>query len=177
VSAIQVSRAVRTNVEARFGALFNDALTSALTEFGVPELQWAINWDQQEDRPENFYRGDRTIGELVAKEMPALPALAMWTGEIADLSREKPRVFSGFVSVYWRFFLFVPGLHSSGLVEQRGAVEAAMVACLAAQPGAIGYRGDLASTPLAEQQLFSQDDENFGWVQEVTYTATFEVSV
>lgn len=176
MSAVQVSRAVRLAVEARFGLLFNDALVNACIEFGVP-VAWMppINFAEDAAGLKNFYRGDWSLEGLSTYCEPDWPAVAMWTGEGQDQSNEKPRKFSGVLAVYWRFFLVVPGLRRAGLTDMREAVEAAMIATL--EPEGIQYRGDLSWTPLTEQTILGQDEKHFGWLQQVTYNASFEVNV
>jgi hypothetical protein len=177
MSAIQVSRLVRLGVEERFAAQFNGLLVEACLEFGIPELGYAINFTEEPSQPQNFYRGDRTLESLSLHQEPDLPALVMWTGEGQNLKLEMPREFSGRVACYWRFLLSINGVRSTGLVDLREATEAAMAGTLAGEFDDVGYLGDLAWQSLQEQQILDQDQRHFGWVQEVTYSATFEVNV
>jgi len=180
--SVSVSRIVRLELEARFGDLFNDALLAAFEAFGAPAQAFAINFSKLPDLPKNYYRGNRSIESLLTRGEPDLPALAMWIGGGQNLGFEKPRIFSGFVSIHWRFFLFVEGVRDEdevvdALVEQREAVEAALIAVLDAEFPTFGYRGDVGWEEPPEQQIFSQDDQHFGWSQEVLFTASFEVNV
>jgi hypothetical protein len=177
VSAIQVSRLVRLGVEARFAAMFNTLVAAACVEFGIPTLAYGINFAEDPNLPANFFRGDRTLDSLGLHQEPDLPVLITWTGEGANLKLEMPRMFSGRVTCYWRFLLFIQGIRRKGLVDLREATEAAMVGTLAPEFTAVGYMGDLAWQPLQEQQILDQDQKHFGWVQEVTYSAGFEVNV
>jgi hypothetical protein len=174
---VSVSRLVRTELEARFGALFNDAVATALAEFGAAEQAFAVNFDGIADQPSNYYREDRTLDLLVETEEPELPALAMWVGEGRNLQFEKPRLFSGDVTMYWRFFLFVKGVRKSGLVAQREAIESALLAVLDPEFGVFGFRGDLSWSNPVEKQIFGVDDQHFGWSQEILFTGSFEVNV
>jgi hypothetical protein len=174
MSAIQISRAVRLAVEARFAELFNDAVWSAALEFGVDELMIpTINFAEYPDVPQNFYRGVWTLDDMQTRQTPDWPAMCMWVGEGQDQKTQKPRVFSGVVAVYWRFWLVVEGLKRAGLIDLREAVESAMVWTL--HPEGLGYRGDLSWGQLVEQSILGQDEQHYGWLQEVTYTASFEV--
>jgi hypothetical protein len=174
---VWVSRTVRLELEDRFGALFNDALLAALEYSGADDQTFAINFGEVEDLPANFYREDRTLDSLALHNEPELPALAMWVGEGANLRLQMPRTFSGHVAAYWRFFLFVPGIRKAGLVDQREAAEAAVLAVLAQDFPTINYRGDLSWGNPVEQQVFSQDNQHFGWSQEILLTGSFEVNV
>lgn len=177
MSAVRVSRLVRLGLELRFVALFNGALLAACEEFGIPDLAYAINWAEAPDLPQNFFRGDRGLEDLSRHSEPEFPALAMWTGEGNDLAREMPRRFSGNVWAYWRFYLFVRGIRTAGLVDLREATEAAMIETLEPEFSGFGGRGDLGWQALGEQSILDQDEKHFGWVQPVTYSASFEVNV
>lgn len=174
MSAVQVSRKLRLALEAQFASVFNNLLAAACTEFGI--AGFTINFSGGEG-PQNFYRGERTIESLVAHQEPELPALAMWVGEGQNQNIEKPRKFAGPVAVYWRFWLMVTGIRTAGLTDLREAVEAAMVDTLDPELPGLGYRGDLEWKPLGEQQLFNQDEQHLGWVQQITYSASFEVCI
>ena len=173
MSVVQVSRKLRLALEAQFAGLFNTLLADACTEFGID----AFRIDFAGEELQNFYRGERTIESLLAHEIPELPALAMWVGEGQDQNIEKPRRFAGPVAVYWRFWLLVVGVQTAGLTDLREAVEAAIIGTLDPELPGLVYRGDLEWKPLGEQQLFNQDEQHFGWVQQVTYSASFEVCV
>ncbi len=177
MSAIQISRLVRRGVEERFGGLFNGLVAAACAEFGIPKLAYRINFREETGMPANFYRGDRTWESLSMHQEPDPPAMTMWTGEGQNLHLEMPRVFSGRLVCYWRFWLFIAGVRRTGLVDLREATEAAMAATLAPEFTAVGYMGDLAWQPLPEQQILDQDQRHFGWMQEVTYSGGFEVNV
>lgn len=176
MSAVLVSRMVRLALEARFLAVFNNALAAACTEFAIADLAYAINFLEAPDGPQNFYRGDRGIEDLVRHSEPEFPALSMWTAEGADLQREKPRTFSGTIWAYWRFYLFVKGIRTAGLVDLREATEAAMIVTLDPEFSGFG-RADFGWQALGEQSILDQDEKHFGWVQPVTYSASFEVNV
>lgn len=178
-SVIQVSRQLRLGLEEQFAASFNGNLDLACGEFYISNLAFRIAWnepegDDSDGQLQNFYRGDRTFQELLEFEEPDFPALAMWTGEFQDEQNEHYRVFSGKVSAYWRFFLFVKGVRQDGLVALREAVESAMLATLDPELTGMTYyglRGDLQPT----QKFLDQDSCHVGWLQEVNYSTTFEV--
>ncbi len=189
MSAIEVGRAVRTALEARFGALFNEELAAACDEFLVGDLKFAIEFGDEEPSTDadeampptqNYYRGDRTLEDLLQHDEPDLPALAMWVGEGKnrdfDAVQSGRMFFSGVVAVYWRWFLFVP-MRKEGMVELAEAVQHAMLATLEPELISLNYRGDLSWGNPIEAKWTSQDAERFGWVQEILYTATFEVNV
>jgi hypothetical protein len=176
MSAVQVSRLLRVELEARFASLYNDAVSAACTEFGIADLSYAINFAEASSLPQNFYRGEWTMESLMLRE-PEFPCMAMWVGAGRDDRRSKPRSFSGVVAVYWRVWLSIVGIRKGGLVDLREATEAAMIATLDPELPSLGYVGDLEWAPLGEQQLLSQDEQHFGWIQQVTYSATFEVNV
>jgi hypothetical protein len=176
---VSPSRVVRAGLEARFSALWNDALVKACEEFGIPELAFAINFDGlPEMNLSNYFRQERTLDTIEGKVDLDLPALAMWVGDAQDLSFEKARTFSGTVGAYWRFWLFGE-MNESRLVELREAVEAAMIMVLDPEFTAFGfgYRGDLSWRQLGEQEVFGQDEAHFGWRQEVNFAANFEVNL
>src|SRR5262249_34173946 len=125
---------------------------------------------------QNFYQGNRSIDELIAREEPDFSALAFWTGDGLDEGREKPRMFSGTIRGFWHFFLFVPGLRTAGLIPLREAVEAAMIVTLRTEISGIGYR-NLGWQSLPEQRWTDADDRLRGFIQEVQYTADFEVNL
>ena len=180
MSSIQVSRLVRLALEATFASEFTPLVTAACTDFGIPDLAYAINIQGFADAPQNFYRGDWTLDGLMATREPELPALAMWTGEGGQYGagqREMPRTFSGFVFAHWRFFLLIPGSRRTELTDLREATESAMVATLATVVTDVLYRGDLAWHALPEQVWFDQDQQAVGFAQEVEYQASFEVNV
>jgi hypothetical protein len=174
MSVLEISRGVRLAVEARLSEAFNAALAEASGEFGVPdELLPPFNFGEASELPANFYRGAWMLPDMLERLEPEWPAMAMWTGEGQDQSTQKPRAFSGAVAVYWRFWLVIPGLRRAGLVDMREAVESALVATL--NPEGLRYRGDLSWGQLMEQSILGQDERHFGWLQEITYTAGFEV--
>jgi hypothetical protein len=180
MSSIQVSRLLRLALETSFGADFTTYLSAACVDFGIPDLAYAINFQESADAPQNFYRGDWTLDGLMATREPELPALAMWTGEGGQYGagqREMPRAFSGFVFAHWRFFLSVPGSRRTELTDLREATESAMVVLLATVVSDVTYRGDLAWHALPEQVWLDQDQHAVGFVQEVEYQASFEVNV
>lgn len=174
--SVSVSRLVRQELEARFSALFNDAVAAAFAEFGSAQ-SIVINFDRAAGLPANYYAEDRTLESLLTHDEPELPALAMWIGAGMNESREKPRLFSGWVAVNWRLFLVVQGIRKTGLVEQREAIEAALLATLDAEWPGIGFRGDLGWSDPVEKEIYSVDDVLFGWSQEILFTGSFEVNV
>lgn len=178
--AVQVSRFLRLNLEARFGVIFNDALADACEEFGIADLVYNINFDQAPSAPQNFFRGNRSLDNLLAMQEPTLPGLAMWVGEGAEYTpgqREMPRVFSGAVFAHWRFFLSVKGLRNVGLTDLREATEAAMVTTIAPEFSGVNYRSDLAWQALDEQLWRDEDQEFAALVQVVEYQASFGVNI
>lgn len=180
MSSIQVSRLLRLALETTFASEFSTYLSAACVEFGIPDLAYAVNFQEYAESPQNFYRGDWTLDGLVKTREPELPALAMWTGEGGQYGpgqREMPRTFSGFVFAHWRFFLAIPGSRRTQLTDLREATEAAMVSTLATVVSAVLYRGDLAWNALPEQVWLDQDQQAVGFVQEVEYQASFEVNV
>jgi hypothetical protein len=171
------SQVVRIAIEARFSALFNDALVTACEEFGIPDLAFAVNFGNvPEMNLSNYFRQERTLDTIEGKVDLDLPALAMWVGDAQDFKTEKGRTFSGTVGAYWRFWLFGE-MNESRLVELREAVEAAMIMVLEPEFSEFGYRGDLSWRQLGEQEVFGQDEAHFGWRQEVNFTASFEVNL
>lgn len=174
-----VSRTVRLGVLGQLAANFNAALAQAGDDAGVPGFAYYINFDGSSDR-QNFYQGDRTLESLSTHQEPDLPALTFWTGEgqpYGPGQREMPSAWSGVVAVYFRFFLFVPGVRASGLVDMRETTEAALISVLAQDVQGLRYMGDLGWQALNEQQLYDVEDQFVGWVQEVTYQAHFEVTI
>lgn len=180
MSAVQVSRLVRLTVEERFSTAFNGALAVACTEFLIDSLAYQIDFEQTEGGLQNFYRGNRTLEELMRLQEPDLPALAMWTGQGGNYppgQREMPRTFSGVVGVGWRFFLAVRGLRNTQLVDLCEATEAAMIATLDEEFVGINYRGDLSWQSPPEQIWVDQDEAHVGFVQEMEFQASFGVNV
>ncbi len=187
MSAIQVSRLVRSALETRFDAVFSTALAAACAEFGIPQLAYVIDFSGTEPALEpatgpdqvptqNYFRGDWSLDELLAIREPDFPVLAMWTGSGQNLHLQMPRTFSGYLEVFWRIFLPIP-MRMSGLVDLREATEAAMLACLDAELVVASYRGDLSWDPPSEPRVVSQDEDKLSLVQSVTYRASFEVNV
>lgn len=184
MSAIQVSRLLRTGLKTQFQAQFNSALSAACLEFGIADLTYTINWNQQSGSPQNFFEGANylTYDTLLKQREPDLPALAMWVGEGGNRNialPSMPRIFDGQVTAYWRFFLFVPGFRSTGLVDLREATEAAMLSTLNTQFTQFVYLGNVQWQALPELAISAYDlpdGDQTGWVQEVNYSATFEVT-
>ncbi len=168
---------VRLELEARFGGLFNDALIAAFTEFGKAGEAFAVNFDRSEDQPQNFYRENRSIDSLLVNDEPDLPGMAMWIGPGRNESRDKPRLFSGQVSVSWKAYLYVAGVDKSGLLTQREAIESALLATLDPEFPEFGFNGDLGWSDPLETQFFSQDNRHIGWAQEIEFTGTFTVNL
>jgi hypothetical protein len=178
MASVQISRALRLAVEQRCADMFNDALASACSDFGISELAYAISFGGGD--PQNFYRGNRTLEQLVQMQEPDFPAVAMWTGLGGPLpqgEREFPRTFSGAVFVGWRFFVAVKGLRSTGLVDLCEATESALVATLAPEFSEVGYRGDLYWQSPPELIWVDQDRNHVGFIQEIEFQASFRVSV
>jgi len=184
MSVLQVSRLVRMELKERFSADFNDNLAAACTEFGIPGF--ALNFAQDPSGLQNFYEGNRSLDSLNLHQEPDLSAMTMWTGEGRPFGlgeREMPRSFSGEVLAHWRFFLAIPGLRATGLVDLREAVEAAVLATLTPEWSGLAYRGNLGWQSLNEQiwlDLDSNPDgtpQPRGWIQEVEYVASFEVNI
>jgi hypothetical protein len=164
-------------VEARFSALFNDALVAAFSAFGTSDQAFAINFDQLPDQPQNYYREEHTIDDLLEYSEPDLPALAIWTGEGQNEQFEKPRLFSGSLRMYGTLFAFVKGIRKAGLGDQREAVESALIAMLDPEFPGLGYRGDLSWGKPIVRQFVAQDGAHVGWAQETNFTWSFEVNV
>lgn len=181
MSAVQVSRYLRINLEDRFASIFNDALAGACEEFEIPELVYAINFEQAPPgEPQNFFRGNRSLDSIMQLQEPELPALAMWTGAGGNFGpgeRQMPRTFSGLVVAGWRFFLAVRGLRSTGLVDLREATEAAMITTIDREFSGVSYRGDLSWNPPPEQTWLDRDEQLVGFVQEIEFQASFGVNV
>jgi hypothetical protein len=176
VNPVSASRTVRLELEARQAGQFNGLVLAALEDFGT-EQRFGINFDEVAGMPRNFFRGDRQYEDLIAHEEPDFPALTMWMGDGADLAMQKTRRFSGQIAVYWRFWFFVLGLEKDGLVEQREAAEAALIAMLYQEFTSCGYRGDLNWSLPQDRKLYAADEVFYGWVQEVLFTATFGVQI
>lgn len=181
-SPVLVSRQLRLELEAQFTAEFNSNLMSAGQQFSDlnPNLLFQINFGQEEGddseygKLQNFFRGPRDLAWLLAHDEADLPALAMWTGEFQDEQKEHLRIFSGNVTAYWRWFLFVPGIREDGLVALRETVESAMLATLDPELTGVTYYG-LRGEGLPQQEYFDQDSKTSGWAQQVDYSAIFEV--
>ena len=179
MSVLEVSRLVRTELEAQFAALFNDALVDACNRFEIGPLYYQINFLGDENQPSNFFRGDWSPDELTQLEEPVFPALAAWTGELQSYSeglRTMTRLFSGTVTAHWRFFLQVPG-RQAGLTNLREATESAMLATLGVEFSAITYRGDFSGGASQPRQWLDRDQNSIGFTQVVEYQASFEVNV
>jgi hypothetical protein len=177
---VQVSRLLRIALEYRWGAVFNGNLQTAIDDFSITALGYQINFAENPELPQNFYRGDWSLENLLKFREPDPPILTMWIGVGAQYGagqREMPRTFSGFVFAHWRFFLAVKGLSSAGLTDLREATESAMVATLADEFSEVTYRGDLAWQAPNPQIWLDQDNQHVGFVQEIEFQASFEVSV
>jgi hypothetical protein len=173
----QVSRLLRAALKDRFVYAFNGNLAEACAAVKAPAF--VINFTGGE--PQNFYESPFALNSLLAKVEPTLPALGMWTGEGVPYGpglREMPCNWHGAVRAYWRFFLLAPGMTEDdrgALIGLREAVESAMIATLAPELSEVTYRGDLGWDRLDEIEYWGADETQIGWVQEVNYSATFEV--
>ncbi|HEY2014639.1 MAG TPA: hypothetical protein VGH38_14110 [Bryobacteraceae bacterium] len=177
MSTIKISRLLRLALKERLSSDFNGVLQEACSEFGIEP--YSLNFSQDSLLGlQNFYEGNRSLDDLNLHQEPDLPAMTMWTGEGGQYGpgqRSMPTTFSGSVTAHWRFFLSVKGLRSTGLIDLREATEAAMVALLAEEFSEFTYRGDLSWQPLNEQIWLDQDAQHLGFVQQIEYTASFEV--
>jgi hypothetical protein len=177
----QISRLLRLALESRWSADWNPAIRDACTEFGIGDLAYQVNFAGIDQEPQNFYRGNWTLESLTEFMEPELPGLAMWIGPGVPHGpgeRQMPRVWDGIVTAGWRYFLRVPGRRTlADLTNLREATESAMVAVLAMEFSEVTYRGDLVWQALPELVWLDQDNQRAGWVQEVEYSASFEVTV
>jgi hypothetical protein len=173
-SSIQVSRFLRLNLLARFEALFNYQLAAACTEFGIGDLAYQIDFAQSE--VQNFFQGNRSFESLLFHHEPEFPALAFWIGPGQDRQLAKPRKFSGELTAYWRFWFAVQGRLTPGLIDLREATESAMIQTLDLEMPGFGYAG-LGWDNITEQAWLDQDQNQIGYVQEVQFSAIFEVNV
>lgn len=174
---VEASRVVRLELIERFSGPFNEFLMEACVAFGAEPFQ--LNLGLSAEEPQNFYEGNRSWSSLSLYQEPELPAMTMWTGEIGEYPygvRSMPRIFHGPVIAHWRFWLSVKGLRSTGLIDLREATESAMLAVLNEEFTSCAYQKNLGCLPLIEQQWVDQDQNHVGWVQEVEYSAGFEVS-
>lgn len=177
--AISPSRILRLDLEEQFADAFTPALKDACGAFGISNLEYEINFRQADGLNQNFYRKTWTLTELMEFYEPVFPALCMWTnqgGEYGPGVRSTPRTFSGFVFVYWRFFLSFNGLRSEGLTDLREATESALLEVLVPELNSVTYRKDLAWSALDPQVWQDRDGQNVGFIQVVDYQASFEVN-
>ncbi|HYX47871.1 MAG TPA: hypothetical protein VE820_13765 [Sphingomicrobium sp.] len=160
---------------ARFDALFNDSLTTACAEFGIGDLSYAIDFSQSLG-VQNFFEGNRSFEGLLFHHEPTFPAVAFWIGPGQDRQLAKPRKFSGEITAYWRFWFAVEGRLKPGLVDLREATESAMIQTLDPEMPGFGYHG-LGWNDINEQVWLDQEQKAIGYVQEIVYSASFEVNV
>jgi|SRR5579883_297677 hypothetical protein len=177
IAAVPVSGQVRAAIEDALVLGFNTGFAAACQAAGIEAC--AFNWPRDPQGVPNCYLGDRTLGQLVALDEPELPAVAWWIGAGQDLNRTKARAFSGVVQAHWRFFLAVRGKHVRRLAILRECVEAALMGVLLGglDVAGIAYRKDLSWDNPIEQEWLDLDQQHVGWVQEVTYSAGFEVNL
>lgn len=178
--AISPSRILRTDLEEQFAEEFTPALKDACGTFGISNLEYEINFREADGLNQNFYRKNWNLAEILQFYEPVFPSLCMWTsegGEYGPGVRSTPRTFSGFVYVYWRFFLSINGLRSAGLTDLREATESAILAVLVPELNAVTYRKDLVWEAIDPQIWTDRDGQNVGFIQQVDYKASFEVNV
>ncbi len=172
--SVQVSRALRLNLLARFGALFNQNLADACADFGIGDLAYAIDFSQS--LLQNFFEGNRSFESLLFHHEPVFPALTFWIGPGQDRQLAKPRKFSGELTACWRFWFAARGRLQSSLVDLREATESALILTLDPEMSGFGYHG-LGWNGINEQAWLDQDQNTVGYVQEIEYQALFEVNV
>jgi hypothetical protein len=180
VSAIQVSRLVRLALEERWSAQFNDALAEIHLEYEIFDPAYRINFAEVAEQPQNFYRGAWSLEDLLRFREPDLPVMCLAVGSGIPYPpgiRSMPRAFSGYVGAQWRFYLAIRGRSGEKLTALREATEAAMLATIQGEFSEITYRGDLSWQPLLEEPWLDQDNKHAGFVQQVDYSASFEVNV
>jgi hypothetical protein len=71
----------------------------------------------------------------------------------------------------------VKGLRKQGLVYQREAAEAALLATLDPEFPYLGFNGDLSWGKPIMRQYIGQDNTHVGWAQETNFTWSFTVNV
>lgn len=173
MSLVYPSRSIRQELDLLFAAGFNAALAQACLDCDIPGLAYEINFEDRIEETRSFFRGDRGVEELLAHDEPHFPAMCTWLDAGQDLNQQKPRKFSGVVAGHWRVILFERSVRPLHLVDLREATEAVMVELLDSAVQVL-YRKDLSWEALAEQQWIDLDGQTVGWIQPVTFHASFE---
>jgi hypothetical protein len=175
MSVVSATGALTDSLSGALVLAFNPALVERCTALRIKAFP--INWSRASEGPNNCFEGSWSFDELLEFEVPAFPAVCWWIGGGQDLNLQKPRTFSGRVEARWRLIAAVRGMSNRGLAAQRDAFETALLATLLSM-GDAGYNKDLVWGDPVEQQWIDQSAaKHVGWVQEVNYTASFEVNV
>ena len=189
MAQLSPSAFLRDTLEDQFAAVYNPNLAAACMDRQCTDLAYEIVFvDEGAVTPavaQNFYRADKSLDTLEQKDEPDLPAMAMWIGPGIDMRASpespKPSNFYGRVTAYWRIWLFAPGSTKQvqeSLTPLREATESAMIATLnGGLPDDLGFRGDLSWGLPKEATWVDMDQQLVGWVQELEYTASFDVQL
>lgn len=176
---VSPARVLRLALLDRFTQDFNRNLQAACEEFGIPELNFTINFARDAIEPQNYYDFPEDFQRLIDHREPDFPVFEMWVDDWLDQHIEKPRDFSGTVRAQWRVFLSVDGFRKTGFFAQlREALDSALIVTLrAGLANSVVSRGDLSRSPAIDLEWLDQDENTVHWIQQVDYSATFEVQI